>query len=144
MKMDRRLAVALGITALFGVATVRAAELGRVNVPFAFEALGQRLEAGTYRAGDNSGALVVRNDKTGQGIFVLPVPIGLTNGGQSSMTFRCYGPECFLNGFSSAAPVRCMESGRRSARKNWLRSSAPRSRLLQCGSERNSGPVTAS
>lgn len=97
MKMDRRLAVALGITALFGVATVRAAELGRVNVPFAFEALGQRLEAGTYKAGDNSGALVVRNDKTGQGIFLLPVPIGLANGGQSSMTFLCYGPQCFLS-----------------------------------------------
>ena len=80
MKMERRLVVALGITALFGVATVRAAELGRVNVPFAFEALGQRLEAGTYRAGDNSGALVVRNDKTGQGIFL-----------------RCYGPQCFLS-----------------------------------------------
>ena len=97
MKMNRRLAIALGITALFGVVTVRAEDLGRVNVPFAFEASGQRLEAGTYRAVDNSGALVVRNDKTGQGIFLLPVPIGLANSGQSSMTFRCYGPECFLN-----------------------------------------------
>ena len=97
MTLNRRLTIALGVTALLGVAAVQAEELGRASVPFAFEARGKRMEAGPYSAVNNGGILLIRNSATGQGVYLLLVPAELTNPGQSSMTFRCYGSECFLN-----------------------------------------------
>jgi hypothetical protein len=97
MKLNRRLAIALGITALFGVAVVQAEELKQYHVTFAFEAVGQKLEAGTYGAVDNGGLLLVENIATGQGVYILPVPTGLTNSGKSSITLDCNGSQCFLN-----------------------------------------------
>ena len=97
MTLNRRLAMALGITALFGVAVVRAEEMHQARVSFAFEVAGQKLAAGTYHAVDNAGTLLIRNSATGQGVYILPVAAGLTNSDQSSMTFRCYGSSCFLS-----------------------------------------------
>jgi len=46
---------------------------------------------------DKDGALLVRNNTTAQGVFLLPVLAGLNNNDESSMTFRCYGSDCFLS-----------------------------------------------
>ena len=97
MTLNRRLTIALGVTALLGVAAVQAEELGRASVPFAFEARGKTMEAGPYSAFNNGGVLLIRNNATSQGVYLLLVPADLTKPGQSSMTFRCYGSECFLN-----------------------------------------------
>ncbi|HUI77156.1 MAG TPA: hypothetical protein VLY24_04555 [Bryobacteraceae bacterium] len=98
MKLNRRLAIALGITALFGVVAVQAQEQQRVNVPFAFELVGQSLQAGTYMAiSDLGGPLRIENTATGHSLELVPVLVGLTNSDHSSMVFRCYPSECFLN-----------------------------------------------
>ena len=97
MRVNRRLVISIGITALFGAAVVQAEELGRAHVRFAFETRDQRMEAGTYTAVEKEGVLLVRNNTTAQGVFLLPVLAGLSNSDESSMTFRCYGSDCFLS-----------------------------------------------
>ena len=111
MTLNRRLTIAIGVTALLGVAAVQAEELGRASVPFAFEASGKTLDAGPYSAVDNGGILFIRNNATGQGVYLLPVPAGLTNTGQSSMTFRCYSSKCFLKQIQFSGTRRLYQVG---------------------------------
>jgi len=116
--LNRRLAIGLGITTFFGVAAVQGQEVNRAHVPFAFEAVGQRLEAGDYSARDIGGALLVRNNETGQGVLLLPVPVGLANSGQSSMTFRCYGSDCIPDKVQFGGTQRVYQVRPSSARGN--------------------------
>ena len=67
--LNRRLVIGLETTTFFGVAAVQGQEVRQAHVPFAFEAVGQGLEAEDYSARDNGGALLVRSNKTGQACF---------------------------------------------------------------------------
>jgi hypothetical protein len=98
MTLNRRFAIALGITALFGAAVVNAAQLGKADVPFAFEVAGQKMAAGSYAAASHPGGdVAIRNTATGQSAYILPRPADWTRGDDSKLTFTCYGSQCFLS-----------------------------------------------
>ena len=98
MTLNRRFAIALGITALFGAAVVNAAQLGKAVVPFTFEVAGQKLAAGPYSAASASGGLVtIRNTATGQSVYIMPRPGDSTISDESKLTFTSYGSKCFLS-----------------------------------------------
>jgi mannose/cellobiose epimerase-like protein (N-acyl-D-glucosamine 2-epimerase family) len=98
MTLNRRLTISLGIAALLGAAVVQAAELKQADVPFAFSVAGQRLEAGPYNATlSNGGALLIQNYTTRHSVYLIPLPAGERKIDQSSMTFLCYGSNCFLS-----------------------------------------------
>lgn len=98
MTLNRRLAIALGFTALLGAAVVQAEELKKAAVPFAFEVAGQKMEAGTYETSRHSagGVLLIQNSKTRKATFLTPIPAGPAKNEQSILTFRCFGSQCFL------------------------------------------------
>jgi len=99
MTLNRRFAIALGITALLGAAVVSAEQLGKADVPFAFEAAGQKWAAGTYTAArqNAAGTVLIRNSESSQAMFIMPVPVGPSRNDTSSMAFNCYGSQCFLS-----------------------------------------------
>ena len=98
MKLNRGFAIALGITALFGAAVVNAAQLGQADVPFAFEAGGQKLDAGTYSAVSQPGGdILIRNTQTGHSAYVMTRGSDSTFDDASKLTFSCYGSKCFLS-----------------------------------------------
>jgi hypothetical protein len=98
MTLNRRFAIALGITALVGAAVVKAEELGKADVPFAFEVAGQKLPAGTYTATKGLGGdVLIRNVSTRDHAYVLSHPDGITSSRDSELTFSCYGSNCFLS-----------------------------------------------
>jgi hypothetical protein len=98
MTLNRRFAIALGITALFGAAVVHAAQLGKADVPFAFEVAGQKMAAGSYTTTSHPGGdVVIRNTATGKSAYVLPRPADRPRSDASKLTFTCYGSKCFLS-----------------------------------------------
>jgi 2-polyprenyl-6-methoxyphenol hydroxylase-like FAD-dependent oxidoreductase len=99
MTLNRRFAIALGLTALLGAAVVSAEQLGKADVPFAFEMAGQKWTAGSYSAVRQAagGSVLIRNSSTWQAAFVTPVPAGPARSHDSSMGFHCYGSQCFLS-----------------------------------------------
>jgi hypothetical protein len=98
MTLNRKLAIALGITALAGAAVVQAGELGKATIPFAFEAAGKKLSAGTYTSETRPGGdVLIRNVTTNEAVFVMPRPSGIVRSGYSKLTFSCYGSNCFLS-----------------------------------------------
>ena len=102
MTLNRNCAIAAGLVALVGASIVPAEELRKAHVPFAFEAAGQRFEAGTYalRRQNTGGSMWLRNDTAGQAAYLTPVPVGKTKSAdRSSLTFRCYASQCFLAKF---------------------------------------------
>jgi hypothetical protein len=99
MTLNRRFAIALGLTALLGAAAVSAEQLGKADVPFAFEVVGQKLAPGSYTAvrQNAAGTFLIRNSQTGEAAAVMPVPVGPSRSEGSKMTFKCYGSQCFLS-----------------------------------------------
>jgi hypothetical protein len=98
MTLNRRFAIALGITALFGAAVVNAAQLGKADVPFGFEVGGQKMAAGSYTATSHAGGdVVIRNTATGRSAYILPRPADSIRSDDSKLTFTCYGSQCFLS-----------------------------------------------
>jgi hypothetical protein len=96
--LNCRLAVALGVAALFGAAAVQAQELHQAKVTFGFEVAGQKMEAGTYRAIlDTLGSLTIENTTTNHQVYLMPLPRSVADNERSSLTFRCYAGQCFLN-----------------------------------------------
>ncbi len=98
MKLNRRITRSLGFAALVGAAAVEAEQLGKAEVPFAFEVSGQKMNAGTYTAVRRTqGAVLIQNVATGKAVFVAPGAPNTTSRLDSSLTFTCYGSNCFLS-----------------------------------------------
>jgi hypothetical protein len=99
MTLNRRFAIALGLTAILGAAVVSAEQLGKADVPFAFEMAGQKWAPGPYTAVRQglAGTVLIRSGATNKAVFVMPVATEPSHGDASAMTFKCYGPHCFLS-----------------------------------------------
>lgn len=101
MTLNRNFAIALGLAALVGGSMLQAEELRGAHVPFAFQAAGQKFEPGNYGIVRRTagGSMLLQNTGTGQAVYVTPFPAGKTHVDKSSVTFLCYGSECFLERF---------------------------------------------
>jgi hypothetical protein len=99
MTLNRRFAIALGLTALLGAAVVSAEQLGTANVPFTFELAGQKWAPGPYTTvrQNAAGTLLIENSQTGEAAFVMTMGTVPSHSDISWMTFKCYRGQCFLS-----------------------------------------------
>lgn len=131
MTLNRNFAIALGVTALFGAAVAQAEELNHINVTFAFEANGQRMAPGSYSAArSQGGSAMLRNVTTGQAIFVVADPTGVPKNDNSSMTFVCYGSDCFLSKLQFGQSQRAYQVPRSKHEKELARTEQPKEVLV--------------
>ena len=131
MTLNRRFAIALGITALAGAAVVQAAELGKAAIPFAFEAGGQKLSAGTYTTVSGPGGdVLIRNVTTNEAAFVMPRPTVIVHNGDSKLTFSCYGSNCFLSKMQFGATQRTYQVPRSRHEKEFAKAERSEEKLI--------------
>jgi hypothetical protein len=70
-----------------------------VHVPFAFEAAGKAMPAGTYTIGQptSGGVIMIRGDKANSAALVLAVNAGPTVGNKAGVTFKHVGSAVVLS-----------------------------------------------
>lgn len=90
----------LGFAGLFCGVMLRAENLKSeiAQVPFAFQVGRAVMPAGTYSAIESNtpGVVQMQNRATGKSVVAAAFVPTSGKGGQSKLTFRCYGHRCFL------------------------------------------------
>ena len=91
----RNIAMTIGLSAVFGSATLFAQPVSTANIPFDFQITGTTVPAGHYlvKLASNRQMLVFQNEATGRSVMMLVQPYKSATLEQSILTFRHNGEQ---------------------------------------------------